>query len=108
MSRCIYDRCQFNDHIEIRVMKEYGVLESWTKFIVSMPGNVDLFSPICQLGDEEVAFLEDDTKLVLYNLKEETSRDMVVPGMMNMYYCGIMTFSGSLVSPSFCRWDEET
>lgn len=65
------------------------------------------FVPICQLGDEKVVLLKDILKLILQNLKKETSRDMVVAGMLDAFPNKIMNFSESLVSPSFSGWDGE-
>ncbi|KAL3508093.1 hypothetical protein ACH5RR_033475 [Cinchona calisaya] len=98
----IHENSQFSDHICIWLMKEYGVQESWTKLVVNMPQNAELFKPICQFGDDEVVFMENGAKLVLHNLKEKSSMNMVVHGTPRMYYDGIMTFTESLVSPSFC------
>ncbi|KAL3508097.1 hypothetical protein ACH5RR_033479 [Cinchona calisaya] len=93
----VYEDYQFY----IWIMKEYGVQESWTKLVINMPQNENLFKLICQYGDDEVVFLENGSKLVLHNLKEKSLRNVEVSGVPGMHYDGIMNFSEILVSPSF-------
>lgn len=98
---------RYNGQVDVWVMKDYGVQESWTKFTVNAPEDADVFKPICQTGEKEVVLQKDDEKLVVYNLTEETSRDMVVAGIPDMFEDGVVTFSESLVSPSFNNQKEE-
>ncbi|XP_058202744.1 F-box/kelch-repeat protein At3g06240-like [Rhododendron vialii] len=85
---------------EFWMMKDYGVRESWLKFTIGMPemSTVDL---LCMLAEDE--FLLKNwfctEKLVVYSLKKETLRDMVVRGFPTKFRFG-STYVESLVSPN--------
>ncbi|KAI5675115.1 hypothetical protein M9H77_06065 [Catharanthus roseus] len=97
----------FHDHVDVWVMKEYGVGESWTKFSINGIENDDP-KPLCSFGDEKLVVL-DCAKLKVKNLKEETScRDMVIDGMMPVEFQDGVPFRESLVSPKFLTvWNQE-
>lgn len=89
--------CTFNERENIIwVMKEYGVKESWTKFTIDDPEVVEI-RPICMFGREEVV-LKDRENLVVYNLEEETVKDIVVHGIPRDLF-DEASFVESLVSP---------
>ncbi|KAL0414710.1 UNVERIFIED_CONTAM: F-box protein CPR1 [Sesamum radiatum] len=83
--------------MDVWTMKEYGLRESWTKF--SIDYEWDLVKPLCLIGDEEVVLVTQFHKLVVYNLREGTFRDMIVDGAPAVAMDGC-AFMGSLVSPA--------
>ncbi|XP_059628428.1 F-box protein CPR1-like [Cornus florida] len=91
--------CRDCSQIDIWVMKEYGVSESWTKFTIyikSMPfGPTLMFSPV-----DGVLLLIDRNKLVACNLKEETLRDIKVHGIPYSFRAK-KTYVESLISPHY-------
>ncbi|CAK9145570.1 unnamed protein product [Ilex paraguariensis] len=90
---CMLDRNQ----TDLWVMKEYGVEESWTKYMICVPDACEI-TPLCLWGDEVVLLDLDGERLNVYNLKEETSRNLVVLGAPNKFEYG-ESFVESLVSP---------
>ncbi|KAL3508096.1 hypothetical protein ACH5RR_033478 [Cinchona calisaya] len=101
----MFVRCS-DDQLDVWVMKEYGVQESWTKFSINVVDEVDWFIPICLLRDEEIV-LENGEKLITYNLKERTSKDMVVTDAPELFVDGTLPCTESLLSPSFYNHDED-
>lgn len=98
---CMVD-APFNWEMDVWIMKEYGVGESWTKFRIDAISEFDIVKPMCFVGDEEVVLLTEGESLVVYNVKEKTLGDMVVDGVPAMFIDG-GTFIGSLVSPALPR-----
>lgn len=86
--------------MDIWMMKEYGVGESWTKFSVTTPSYLHFNDVVCLLGDDNVVLGVKEQKFVVHNLIENTRRDMVVAdsGHHLRYVLG---FSESLVSPTY-------
>ncbi|XP_059650589.1 F-box/kelch-repeat protein At3g06240-like [Cornus florida] len=71
---CIYNNCM--DYLDMWLMKDYGVAESWTKFHIlktSIPLGLrkyyDIF-PVTLWRDEEILFSCDNGLLVCYNHKK--------------------------------------
>lgn len=82
----------------ILMMKEYGVGDSWTKFSINGLEYNDA-NPLCSFGDDKLVVL-DFEKLLVKNLKEETScRDMVIDGIPVEFEDGA-TLRESLLSPN--------
>ena len=92
---------QSRQHVDVWMMKEYGVGESWTKFIVTTPKNASVWGPICLLGGDDVVLQMGGKNFVVHNLKERTMRDMVIAGIRDKFRRGVIGFSESLVSPIF-------
>ncbi|XP_004252902.1 F-box/kelch-repeat protein At3g06240 [Solanum lycopersicum] len=86
------------NRIDVWMMKEYGVEESWTKFCVDGIDFYDFLKPLCFIRDDEVVVNVDGEKLMVYNLEEERSRDLEVDGILDRFD-SIGTFVESLVSP---------
>ena len=86
------------------VMKEYGVKESWTKVVINIP--FLCLRPLSFLKNDE-ALLEIDGKLVLYNPREETHRELVIHGNHGRRKQDIETYVGSLVSRTSWQWELE-
>ncbi|XP_059640348.1 F-box/kelch-repeat protein At3g06240-like isoform X2 [Cornus florida] len=93
---CIFV-CGYSFQIEVWVMKEYGVTESWTKHTRYI-GNMYMEQPLYFLVDEEVLMRKDRDELFAFNAEEKTSREIVVRGIPAMFRGG-MTYVESLVSP---------
>lgn len=90
-------------NIGIQTMREYPVKESWTRFKITGP-NIDygmsLCRPLCLMSDDDVVLDVDGDKLIVYNVKEDQWRYMMVDGITTMCE-GTKTFMGSLVCPTF-------
>ncbi|KAK4425837.1 putative F-box protein [Sesamum alatum] len=95
---CIIDD-QGNSPTNVRIMKEYGLDDSWTKFSIHADYEWDMAKPLCLIGDEDVVLVTEGETLVVYNRTLETLRDMVVDGGPGMAIIGC-TFVESLVSPA--------
>ncbi|KAL3840676.1 hypothetical protein ACJIZ3_025267 [Penstemon smallii] len=78
------------------VMKNCGLVESWTKFSVDVDPQWNIDKPLCFIGDDEVLLLTLNESLIVYNLKEK----MVSAGIPGRFADG-GTFVESLVSPAF-------
>ncbi|KAK9291412.1 hypothetical protein L1049_019359 [Liquidambar formosana] len=70
--------CDFSnsDHIDIWIMKNYGVKESWSKdFFINNPiyerHNLDYYEPIMILNSGEILVLFNENALVLYSYETE-------------------------------------
>ncbi|XP_009630556.1 F-box/kelch-repeat protein At3g06240-like [Nicotiana tomentosiformis] len=89
------------DTVTFWMMKEYGVKESWTKFTITEP-NLDRFmcTLLCSVTDDDV-LLDVEEELVVYNMKENQRRDLMVDASPIMYEA--RTFMDSLVSPYFSQ-----
>ncbi|XP_059647285.1 F-box/kelch-repeat protein At3g06240-like isoform X2 [Cornus florida] len=94
---CVLVCCNSNK-TDVWAMKEYGVTESWTKFTTICKPYMHMMEPLCFLVDEEVLLEMDGKKLVAFNAKERTSRDIVVRGIPRTFRAG-KTYVESLVSP---------
>ncbi|XP_006349814.1 F-box/kelch-repeat protein At3g06240-like [Solanum tuberosum] len=88
----------YGNRIDVWMMKEYGVEESWTKFCVDGIDFYDFLKPLCLIRDDEVVVNVDGEKLMVYNLEEERSRDLEVDGILDRFD-SVGTFVESLVSP---------
>ncbi|XP_027121474.1 F-box/kelch-repeat protein At3g06240-like [Coffea arabica] len=82
--------------IDIWMMKEYGVGESWTKFSVPIPEGEAFCQPICLLGDDNVVLRSSGWKFFVHNLREGSTT--VVAGIQGIFG-DVVGFSESLVSP---------
>ncbi|KAL3648707.1 hypothetical protein CASFOL_005110 [Castilleja foliolosa] len=109
---CVIDAINDTEGLDVWIMKEYGVTDSWSKFSLAV-GEYhfgDLFKPLCFIGDREegeVVLVIEGTRLVAYNLKEGTSMDVVVDRVPGKFVDGC-TFMESLVSPvTLCGHREE-
>ncbi|XP_059311957.1 F-box/kelch-repeat protein At3g06240-like [Lycium ferocissimum] len=81
------------------MMIEYGVKESWTKFKITEPDLDDsLGTLLCSITDDDL-LLDVDEELVVYNMREEQRRDLMIDVTPVMYE--VRTFRESLLSPSF-------
>ncbi|KAL7220571.1 hypothetical protein ACSBR2_013451 [Camellia fascicularis] len=88
----------FQDSTDVWVMKEYAKKESWTKFTIGKPDDISRIELVDLLEDGEFLFSRDEEQLVVYNSKDETSRDMVVCGIPGIFTSG-GTYVESLISP---------
>ncbi|XP_074289768.1 F-box/kelch-repeat protein At3g06240-like [Silene latifolia] len=93
-----------NDEIEIWVMKEYGVKESWTKFSIVNPEALEFRPVLCMSGQREIVMVKDedkeDEKLVMYNLDSATFKDITIHGGVDEFHIG-GNFVETLVSPYY-------
>ncbi|PIA31871.1 hypothetical protein AQUCO_04700013v1 [Aquilegia coerulea] len=104
----------FDHHIEIWVMKDYNVKESWTRFCVSkyyLEGmQFKLVNAISFRQNNEIVLLCDFLSLVSYNTETGNFTTVEVGGLNNnaddfrKYYGGAFSYVESLISPkSACR-----
>uniref|UniRef100_M1A705 Uncharacterized protein n=2 Tax=Solanum tuberosum TaxID=4113 RepID=M1A705_SOLTU len=81
-------------------MKEYRVKESWTKFKIIEPSLDDSLSTLlCSITDDDDVLLDVDEEWVIYNLKENRRKDLLID--VNPITHEARTFVDSLVSPYF-------
>ncbi|KAL8051735.1 hypothetical protein ABFX02_06G167400 [Erythranthe guttata] len=92
---CVVDSRR-NVEIDVWVMKEYGLAESWANFRVGFYWNN--LKPLCCINNGEDVLVSTSQKLRLYNLKERALRDVVVDGGTVVLREAIV-FVGSIVSP---------
>ncbi|KAI8561477.1 hypothetical protein RHMOL_Rhmol04G0343000 [Rhododendron molle] len=99
-------------HINVWVMKEYGVKESWTKLFVvpNVPLNVagefffHYFDLLCLTKDGEAVLrlmLEASVKLAIYNPKHKTYKRIGIP--QDWEWFDVSLCVESLVSPHGCK-----
>ncbi|XP_059630157.1 F-box/kelch-repeat protein At3g06240-like [Cornus florida] len=83
------------------VMKEYGVKQSWTKFDIKNPFPDSLQVLALLNYDEDLLLLAHWSKLVLYNKRAGTYRNLVIPNMeeCDLDFHHAMIYVDSLVSP---------
>ncbi|XP_019231173.1 PREDICTED: F-box protein CPR30-like [Nicotiana attenuata] len=86
-----------NDEVDVWMMREYRVEESRTKFRFTVPNSVS--APLCFMSDDDVVLVVGLNKLIVYNVKENQGRDVIVDGVTTLH--GLITFIESLVSPTF-------
>ncbi|XP_049405803.1 F-box/kelch-repeat protein At3g06240-like [Solanum stenotomum] len=80
------------------IMKEYGVKEFWTKFEIRERSLDDSLSTLlCSITDDDDVLLEVDEEWVVYNLKENRLKDLLIN--VNPVTYEARTFVDSLVSP---------
>ncbi|EYU39858.1 hypothetical protein MIMGU_mgv1a020783mg, partial [Erythranthe guttata] len=91
-----FDKLVRNVEIDVWVMKEYGLAESWANFRVGFYWNN--LKPLCCINNGEDVLVSTSQKLRLYNLKERALRDVVVDGGTVVLREAIV-FVGSIVSP---------
>ncbi|KAL2896783.1 hypothetical protein RDABS01_038567 [Bienertia sinuspersici] len=86
---------------DVYMMKEYGVMDSWTKFTISHSEPISL-RPLCLLGKKQLVLVENEgcigEKLVMCNLSGGSSKDIAVHGIADDFSVG-GSFMESLVSP---------
>ncbi|KAG5561082.1 hypothetical protein RHGRI_004185 [Rhododendron griersonianum] len=100
--------------IDVWMMMEYGLRESWTKFlIVNLGSGRSIVDVLCLSMQDELVLrlweerfrvirgsVEDDgERLILYNLIKGTQREVVVPGILTEYVVGDH-YIETLVSPN--------
>ncbi|KAL8057080.1 hypothetical protein ABFX02_04G161000 [Erythranthe guttata] len=98
---CMVDY-QCNARKSIWIMKEYGLADSWTKYGIGWYDGI--LKPLCFVGDEEFVLITHEA-LVVHNVKDGKSRDMVVDGVQDAFIDGGI-FVGSLLSPTFSDTSE--
>ncbi|KAL7080892.1 hypothetical protein ACP275_14G006300 [Erythranthe tilingii] len=92
---------QDNNKTDIWIMHEYGLAESWTKFTIDCGYEWSMLKPLCYIGDEEIVLIcEGGEVLLVYNLNENTLKNMVVDGA-SAYVLDGCVFVESLLSPCF-------
>ncbi|XP_027124074.1 F-box/kelch-repeat protein At3g06240-like [Coffea arabica] len=96
-------------YMDVWMMKEYGVQESWTKYRPNTHPNTCLSLPVCLLGDDDLVLHVHQSlhKLVVHSLTGETKRDMLVTGIGNAFR-DVKGFCESVVLPIFyCqKWNQ--
>ncbi|XP_059650477.1 F-box/kelch-repeat protein At3g06240-like isoform X4 [Cornus florida] len=97
---------QYSHTTDIWVMKEYGVIESWTKFTSVCGLDMYMTKFLCFVDGEVLFEVDGDNKFVAFNAKEKTRRDIVVCGIPTMFKAG-QTYVESLVSPYHCEGKEK-
>ncbi|XP_059650504.1 F-box/kelch-repeat protein At3g06240-like [Cornus florida] len=98
---CLCVKVPYSD--EFWVMKEYRVEQSWTKVHVEFPLSRYAKS-LAFLNNDETLITTLLTNLVLYNTRERSYRNFVLPSLPHDSICEVVVYAESLVSPvnSFC------
>ncbi|KAK9137553.1 hypothetical protein Sjap_008147 [Stephania japonica] len=95
---CIIHECRF--HLEVWVMKNYGVRESWMMFFsIGQPifnPSIRYLIPLYILKNGEILLNKDGERLILYNPKDGRVRDICIRGFSNWHQ--METYVGSLVT----------
>lgn len=105
LSLCLYTYYDTDDGKQayvwdLWVMKKHGVTESWTKISIKEPDYMFYtLRPICLLSNEEILMESDGKKLVVYDLKDCSFRDIVVCGLPDIFRDHVVCLE-SLVSPN--------
>lgn len=93
---CMVDRFS-SSTVDVWIMKEYNVVESWTRFSMQdAKDDWDFIKPLCFIREEEVVLVFVPDGLVVFNLKEGTSKEIVVD-KTPVYFVDAGTFVDSLV-----------
>ncbi|KAK6803310.1 hypothetical protein RDI58_001094 [Solanum bulbocastanum] len=103
---CALGNRRNENEIDVWIIKEYGVAESWIEF--SVVKNTYPFSatPVCLMSDDDIVLdAPRKEKLIIYNKKEEQHREMNVDGKTSKCI-RTRTFMESLVSPMIGRESE--
>lgn len=96
---CMLASRRNSKEIDVWMMKEYGVAESWTKFSVKRNTCPYGFTPVCLMNDDDIVLdVPGKEKLNIYNKKEEQWREMNVDGI-SAKFTRTKTFIESFVSP---------
>ncbi|KAI8002255.1 F-box/kelch-repeat protein [Camellia lanceoleosa] len=82
---------------DVWVMKEYGVVDSWTKFTINY-ANFTWLKPLSLSSTCEFLFEASGNKFVLCNPLEKKSKELVVQGIPDYY--DAETYMETLVSPN--------
>jgi F-box interacting protein len=99
---CLCLLSPFKKHgTEVWIMKEYGVKESWTRLLSIAPPRVEPYTNLCPVaisknGDEVLLNLNEE-KLVWYDLRRKTTREVTIRGLPFRFYANVCV--GSLISP---------
>lgn len=93
---CVLPGSDITSHNDFWIMKSYGIKESWTKVVITIP-----YFRMKPLGvfENHKALLEIDGKLVVYNFIDETYQDLVIHGIPDGIDFEVETYIESLVSP---------
>ncbi|KAF6176030.1 hypothetical protein GIB67_032653 [Kingdonia uniflora] len=88
---------RFVESIDVWVMKDYGVNESWNKLFCIEPRRSDIYGIDMKMlhtsNDGEVLLKTSNRNLVLYNIKDKKSKKL----RLTVY--GMESYVGSLISP---------
>lgn len=84
-------------HVEVWVMKEYGVIESWTKIVtILQPDVVQSFwhvRPLKWFKNLQILLEKDESSLLLYDPESHKARDLTVNGVSKWLYAEIFVKS---------------
>ncbi|KAG5554860.1 hypothetical protein RHGRI_012430 [Rhododendron griersonianum] len=94
---CVFVRQFYPYYPDVWVMKEYGVKDSWMKFTVTCDNIYDPWRPLSLSRTGQVLLNEQGKNLVLFDPREEESKELVVQGLPTQFEVG--TYVESLVSP---------
>ena len=86
--------------IELWVMKDYGVKESWTSFFkcLDSPFHQVLLHPLCITKDGEVLMVKDLKEIVAYSPQKKLVRSILMKNSI-----GVASYVETLVSPAKTR-----
>ncbi|KAK9285717.1 hypothetical protein L1049_024916 [Liquidambar formosana] len=82
---CLTDAPSYGDHLDIWVMKDYAVQESWTKEFVIPLYSGSLFHPIKYLTNGDILMVYAEQALVSYNYAKKRLRYLDIRGVDSKY-----------------------
>ncbi|XP_030931031.1 F-box/kelch-repeat protein At3g06240-like [Quercus lobata] len=96
-----------NEYIDIWVMREYGVEDSWTKQLV-VGHLLGIQRPLQLLGNEEILLVDENKTLVLYNIGSQEIKilqrtgypKIFMPRRAIVYVESLVSFTGGIVFES--------
>ncbi|KAF5175083.1 F-box protein cpr1 [Thalictrum thalictroides] len=93
-----------NESLEVCAMKEYGIVESWTKQFkitqLEVPRSFYNLAPVGIYNKGEIIINKDDRELFLYMSQTNTVRSFMTRKYMKKAYA----YYGSLISPTTFQW----
>ncbi|XP_058203831.1 F-box/kelch-repeat protein At3g23880-like [Rhododendron vialii] len=104
LNGCLRIVCAYHEYVDVWVLKEYGIRESWTKLVVipraipraTHPLGRHYPTPVCILKNDEV-LVNVYTHLVRYNPKDGTSIHLLIRNCSEQFI--VYPYIESLVSP---------
>ncbi|KAF5728859.1 putative F-box and associated interaction domains-containing protein [Tripterygium wilfordii] len=107
LAGCLCALCHYNSScVDVWMMKEYGVEDSWTKLFKIEQPDVYNWKPLAySKKGEDVLLLKNEEKLVWYDLRRKRTRRVRITGAPATFVAELCI--GSLVPLSSNEWKEK-
>ncbi|GAB2295124.1 hypothetical protein Dimus_029298 [Dionaea muscipula] len=100
LRECLCISCDYKGRFEMWILKEYNVSASWTKLLsMQLSEPVRTIEPVCFVDDDEIMVDYLGRRLAIFNIRDNSSRNLILPGaeLFDSFYAA--TCVESLVSP---------